>query len=141
MSDCGKYLIVSIVKACRDNLLYFADLEKNGEITGKISLTPVVTEFKADYDVNTNSIKKSLLNCIKLNEWTLMFYVNFQYITNIASKMVFRTNHNAPNYRLIVIDLNNHTEENWSTLIEVTKSNLIFQSEKERENNAKNHSI
>lgn len=55
MSDCGKYLIVSIVKACRDNLLYFADLEKNGEITGKIPLTPIVTEFVADYDVNINS--------------------------------------------------------------------------------------
>lgn len=52
MSDCGKYLVVSIVKACRDNLLYFADLEKNGEITGKIPLTPIVTEFVADYDVN-----------------------------------------------------------------------------------------
>lgn len=55
VSDCGKYLIVSIVKACRDNLLYFADLEKNGEITGKIPLTPIVTEFVADYDVNINS--------------------------------------------------------------------------------------
>lgn len=52
VSDCGKFLIVSIVKACRDNLLYFADLEKNGPITGKIELTPIVTEFEADYDVS-----------------------------------------------------------------------------------------
>lgn len=44
-------MIVSIVKACRDNLLYFANLEKNGPITGKIPLTPIVTEFDADYDV------------------------------------------------------------------------------------------
>lgn len=51
MSDCGVYLIVSVVKACRDNLLFFADLEKNGTITGKIQLTPIVTEFEADYDV------------------------------------------------------------------------------------------
>lgn len=49
-------MIVSIVKACRDNLLYFADLEKNGEITGKIPLTPIVTEFIADYEVNTNFV-------------------------------------------------------------------------------------
>lgn len=34
--------------------------------------------------------------------------------------MVFRTNKNAPNYRLIVIDLNNYTEENWGTLLEVS---------------------
>lgn len=52
VSDCGKYMIVTIIKACRDNLLYFADLEKNGEITGKIPLTPIVTEFEADYDVS-----------------------------------------------------------------------------------------
>lgn len=57
VSDCGKYLIVTIVKACRDNLLYFADLEKNGEITGKIPLTPIVTEFEADYDVNIKSLQ------------------------------------------------------------------------------------
>lgn len=56
VSDCGKYMIVSIVKACRDNLLYFADLEKNGEITGKIPLTPIVTEFEADYDVSCANI-------------------------------------------------------------------------------------
>lgn len=36
--------------------------------------------------------------------------------------MVFRTNKNAPNYRLIVIDLNSYTEENWGTLVEVCDS-------------------
>lgn len=33
--------------------------------------------------------------------------------------MVFRTNKNAPNFRLIVIDIENPAEENWGTLIEV----------------------
>lgn len=33
--------------------------------------------------------------------------------------MVFRTNKNAPNFRLIVIDIDNPAEENWGTLIEV----------------------
>lgn len=53
VSDCGKYLILLIIKDCRDNLLYFADLEKNGEINGKIDVTPIVTKFEADYDVST----------------------------------------------------------------------------------------
>lgn len=43
----------------------------------------------------------------------------FQYVTNIGSKVVFHTNRNAPNYRLIIIDLENPSEENWTTLIEV----------------------
>lgn len=48
-----------------------------------------------------------------------IYHLCLQYITNTGTKMVFRTNKNAPNYRLIVIDLNNYTEENWGTLIEV----------------------
>lgn len=71
MSDCGKYLIVPIVKACRDNLLYFADLEKNGPITGKIPLTPIVTEFEADYDVN---ISKSTSLCEFCDIFFLMYF-------------------------------------------------------------------
>lgn len=47
------------------------------------------------------------------------YVVKFQYITNDGPKMIFRTNKNAPNYRLIVIDVNSPAEENWETLIEV----------------------
>lgn len=85
MSDCGKYLIVSIVKACRDNLLYFADLEKNGEITGKIPLTPIVTEFVADYDVNTDlSDEITFRNFMK---WMLLIVV-FIVISSISQILV-----------------------------------------------------
>lgn len=53
VSHCGKYLIMSIIKDCRDNLLYFADLEKNGQISGKLTLTQIVHKFEADYDVSS----------------------------------------------------------------------------------------
>lgn len=52
VSDCGKYLILSVVKECRDNLVFFADLEKHGEIEGKVELTQVVFNFEADYEVS-----------------------------------------------------------------------------------------
>lgn len=51
MSDCGKYLLVTMYEGLRDNLLYIADLDEIGEITGKIPLTPIITEFSADYEV------------------------------------------------------------------------------------------
>ncbi|XP_045492001.1 prolyl endopeptidase [Colias croceus] len=89
VSDCGRYLLVSPVRDCRDNLLYFADLAKHPEINDKLPLTQIVHKFEADYE----------------------------YITNEGSVCIFRTNKNAPNYRLIKIDLNNPAEENWETLI------------------------
>lgn len=49
VSDCGNYLIVTPVIGCKDNLLYFAHLK--GEITGKLNLNEVVTEFDADFEV------------------------------------------------------------------------------------------
>lgn len=90
MSDCGKYMIVSIVKACRDNLLYFADLEKNGEITGKIPLTPIVTEFEADYDV---SCAYNLTKCsnvqIGILSIQLIYCLNFSISQILDQKWCF----------------------------------------------------
>lgn len=53
MSDCGNYLIVSPQQDCRDNLVFFADLTEplKTELKGKLTLTPVVTKFEADYIV------------------------------------------------------------------------------------------
>lgn len=97
VSDCGKYLILSIVKDCRDNIVFYADLEKDGEINGKLEYHKIVTKFEADYE----------------------------YITNTASKVVFRTNKDAPNYRIIVIDFNNPSQENWSTLIKEHETDVL----------------
>ncbi|XP_017769998.1 PREDICTED: prolyl endopeptidase isoform X2 [Nicrophorus vespilloides] len=87
VSYCGKYLVVTAVKGCKNNLLYFARMD--GEVTGKLNLKPVVTELEADYE----------------------------YITNNGSKFFFRTNKDAPNYRIIVIDFDNPDKANWSTLV------------------------
>ncbi|KAM3967549.1 LOW QUALITY PROTEIN: prolyl endopeptidase [Aphomia sociella] len=97
VTDCGKYLIVSPVKDCRDNLLFFADLSENPDISGKLPITQIVYKFEADYE----------------------------YITNEGSVCIFRTNKNAPNYRLIKIDLKNPAEENWETLIQEHPSDVL----------------
>lgn len=47
------------------------------------------------------------------------FFFSSQYITNTGTKIVFLTNKDAPNYRIVAIDLKNSTEEYWHTLVEV----------------------
>lgn len=39
--------------------------------------------------------------------------------------MIFRTNKNAPNYKLIVIDLLNFEEENWTVLLPEHSQNVL----------------
>lgn len=97
VSDCGKYLILSIVKDCRDNIIFYADLEKEGEIKQKLKVTQIIHKFEADYDC----------------------------ITNTGSKMIFRTNKGAPNYRLIEIDLNKPEQEFWKTLIKEDEKDVL----------------
>ncbi|XP_055295100.1 prolyl endopeptidase-like [Sitodiplosis mosellana] len=90
VSDDGKYLIIITSETERDNSVFYADLEENGPITGKIPLTPLITKMDADYS----------------------------YVTNTGTKLVFHTNKDAPNYRVVVIDLKDSNEKNWITLIE-----------------------
>lgn len=97
VSDCSNYFILKVLKGCNDHLLYFADLRKSPEINGKLEFTKVVTEFKHDYD----------------------------YVTNNENIFYFRTNHGAPNYRVIAIDFNNPAESNWKTLVEEHPKNVL----------------
>lgn len=93
VSDCGRYLIVTPSQECKYNLLYYCDLEALGEggIQGKLDLVPIVAgpQFEADYD----------------------------YITNLGSRAVFKTNRNAQNFKLITIDLDRPAETNWVDLV------------------------
>lgn len=89
VSDCGKYLVLTPVKGCKNNLIYFAHVDPAKPIEKKLDLHEVVSEFEAD----------------------------FEYITNNGSEFIFRTNKSAPNYRLVVIDFDNPKESNWKVLI------------------------
>lgn len=51
VSDCGKYLIVSTIMDCRDNLLFYADLTDTPKIESKLKLKQFVFKFEADYEV------------------------------------------------------------------------------------------
>lgn len=39
--------------------------------------------------------------------------------------MIFRTNKNAPNYRLIQIDFNDFSEQKWETLVPEHTKNVL----------------
>lgn len=45
-------MIVITSETERDNSVFYADLEENGPITGKIPLIPLITKMDADYGVN-----------------------------------------------------------------------------------------
>lgn len=53
VSHDGKYVFIFIDEKGDDNLVYYVDLEKNGEITGKLSLKPIITEFNNTYSVRS----------------------------------------------------------------------------------------
>lgn len=55
----------------------------------------------------------------------MKFILFFKYITNTGSIVVFRTNKDAPNYRLIQIDFNNPGREHWKTLLEANPSDVL----------------
>ncbi|XP_036340254.1 prolyl endopeptidase-like [Rhagoletis pomonella] len=78
-----------IVKGCRDNLLYYIDLSETKNVISSLKVIKVIDVFENDYE----------------------------YITNVGSKMYLRTNKSAPNYRIIVIDLENPLEEYWQAII------------------------
>lgn len=97
ISDCGRYIIITPVKGCKNNLLYFARLEQGARITKKLEIVPIVTELDADYE----------------------------FVANNDSVFIFRTNKDTPNYKLIKIDVDNPAEANWTTLIEENPKEVL----------------
>ncbi|XP_057365002.1 prolyl endopeptidase-like [Daphnia carinata] len=99
VTDCGRYLIVTTGRDCQYNNIYFCDLTAlpDKTINGKLELVTVVDKMEADYE----------------------------YVTNTDSVVVFRTNKDAPNYRLIQIDFNQPARDQWKTLLEADPSDVL----------------
>ncbi|XP_065335570.1 prolyl endopeptidase-like [Cloeon dipterum] len=90
VSHCGNFLIVLPAKECKDNLVFFAEIGSLPDgPQGLLPLTQIVHKLDSDY-------------------W---------YVTNVGSKFIFWTNKDAPNYRLVSIDLENPSMDQWRTLV------------------------
>ncbi|XP_015792125.1 prolyl endopeptidase isoform X2 [Tetranychus urticae] len=95
VSDCGKYLFVFVAETCQNTALYYAHLDN--DIKGKLELKPIVTKFEAEYD----------------------------FIANDGTTVYFKTNRNAPNYKIIKLDLNDPDEKNWIEIIPEHEKNVL----------------
>lgn len=51
VSDCGKYLMLFIMKGCKDMLMFFSEIGKLEKIEKQLEFIRVVNTFEADYDV------------------------------------------------------------------------------------------
>lgn len=91
ISDDGRYAVLSITEGCKPvNQLWYCDLQALPDgITGLLPWVRLVDNFEAQYS----------------------------YVTSEGSVFTFRSNLDAPRYRLINIDIQNPDRQNWVTLI------------------------
>ncbi|KAG0360770.1 hypothetical protein BG005_009998 [Podila minutissima] len=84
VSDDGKYIILTISKDCDPvNKLFIVDLEAHNHVVSKdFNINKVVDNFKAEYD----------------------------YLTNEGTTFFFKTNKDAPRYKVVKYDLANPDE-------------------------------
>ncbi|XP_044170034.1 prolyl endopeptidase-like [Acropora millepora] len=102
VSDCGKYLVLTPHEGCAPvNRLFYCDLEKYKDglqdASGQLPYEKVVDNFDAEYE----------------------------YITNEGTLFTFKTNLNAPLYKLINIDLLKPEMEHWTTLVEEDERDVL----------------
>ncbi|KAI4801908.1 hypothetical protein KUCAC02_019775 [Chaenocephalus aceratus] len=91
VSDDGGYLLLSIREGCDPvNRLWYCDLKTTPEgITGLLPWVKLIDNFDAEYE----------------------------YVTNEGTLFTFKTNLDAPRYRLINIDFASPAQTNWKELI------------------------
>ena len=94
VSDCGKILHLNIREKCIDSIWYYAKLDGNLPIKQRLAVHPIIEtfEFESEYD----------------------------YITNNENLVYFKTNRDAPNFRVCRLDLNSAepgNTKNWLDII------------------------
>jgi len=95
----GKYLIVTVSESTAPvNRLYYSPIDGSGSMMWKYCISLIDLEYQ---------FTKLIDN----------FDAAYGYITNDDNIFYFRTNLNAPKYRVIAIDINNPATENWREII------------------------
>uniref|UniRef100_A0A8C3AYJ7 Prolyl endopeptidase n=1 Tax=Cyclopterus lumpus TaxID=8103 RepID=A0A8C3AYJ7_CYCLU len=91
ISDDGRYAVLSITEGCEPvNQLWYCDLQQLSDgITGVLPWVKLVDNFEAQY----------------------------AYVTNEGTVFTFRSNLDAPRYRLVNIDIQKPDRQHWTTLI------------------------
>uniref|UniRef100_A0A3B3H2K1 Prolyl endopeptidase n=1 Tax=Oryzias latipes TaxID=8090 RepID=A0A3B3H2K1_ORYLA len=91
VSDDGRYVLLSIREGCDPvNRLWYCDLQKSPEgITGLLPWVKLIDNFDAEYE----------------------------YVTNEGTLFTFKTNLDAPRYRLININFDSPEQTNWKELV------------------------
>uniref|UniRef100_A0AAQ4RJX7 Prolyl endopeptidase n=1 Tax=Gasterosteus aculeatus aculeatus TaxID=481459 RepID=A0AAQ4RJX7_GASAC len=99
VSDDGRYLLLSIREGCDPvNRLWYCDLKTTPQgITGLLPWVKLIDNFDAEYE----------------------------YVTNEGTLFTFKTNLDAPRYRLINIDFASPAQSSWKELIPQHEKDVI----------------
>uniref|UniRef100_A0A8C9XQP7 Prolyl endopeptidase n=1 Tax=Sander lucioperca TaxID=283035 RepID=A0A8C9XQP7_SANLU len=102
VSDDGRYVLLSIREGCDPvNRLWYCDLKTTPQgITGLLPWVKLIDNFDAEYE----------------------------YVTNEGTLFTFKTNLDAPRYRLINIDFASPAQSNWKELIPQHDKDVIVHS-------------
>lgn len=124
MSDCKNYLLLSIVEDCKPvNRLYYFDMRDLGDegITGRWAVLHLVPSGQR-WQVHSLRLVVGLIPFVKLID---NFDAEYDYVTNEGTVFTFKTNLNAPKYKLINIDLSKPEPADWMTLVDEHESDVL----------------
>ncbi|XP_066268669.1 prolyl endopeptidase-like [Branchiostoma lanceolatum] len=99
VSDDGRYVILAIREGCDPvNRLYYCDLQTvDHKVTGVLPWVKVADNFDAEYE----------------------------YIANEGTVFTFKTNLNAPRYKLINIDFSKPEMDQWTDLVPESETDVM----------------